>query len=279
MVKLYSILGNSQRLDGGAMFGNVPKALWEKWCPPDENNTIPLNCRALLIQDPDRNILLETGIGAFFEPKLKQRYGVVEDEHMLLKNLQKHNLTDQDIDIIILSHLHFDHAGGLLAPWAEGQPHKLLFPNAKFIVSDIAWQRANNPHARDKASFIPKLNKLLADSNRLELVNSTTCALLGENYKFHYSNGHTPGMLLTEIATNDGPLVFAADLIPGKPWIHLPITMGYDRYPELVIDEKKKLLTYLADNNGRIFYTHDSECDISGISRDDKGRFTCKSSD
>ena len=135
-------MGNSQRLDGGAMFGNAPKALWTRWANPDEQNRIPLSCRCLLIQEPDRNILLETGIGLFFEPKLRDRFGVVEKEHILLKELAELGLSDASIDVVVLSHLHFDHAGGLLSPWVEGQSPELLFPNAQFVVGATAWERA-----------------------------------------------------------------------------------------------------------------------------------------
>src|SRR5215208_6007317 len=114
---LYSIEGNTIKLDGGAMFGNVPKALWNQWIPADENNRIPLACRALLIQEDQKTILLETGIGSFFNPTLRERYGVQESEHVLLNSLKKFGIEDTDIDFVILSHLHFDHAGGLLTAY------------------------------------------------------------------------------------------------------------------------------------------------------------------
>src|SRR5690606_8404381 len=125
MRTLTALLGNSQRLDGGAMFGNAPKALWTRWLAPDEQNRVPLACRAMLVRESGRNVLVETGIGAFFEPKLKDRYGVVEDEHVLLRSLTDAGLSHQDIDLVVLSHLHFDHAGGLLARWTEGRPPEL----------------------------------------------------------------------------------------------------------------------------------------------------------
>jgi glyoxylase-like metal-dependent hydrolase (beta-lactamase superfamily II) len=116
-MQFWSIDGNSQKLDGGSMFGNAPKAMWSRWIAPDELNRIPLACRCLLVKDLDgRNVLFETGIGAFFEPALRERYGVVESHHVLLDSLAEAGVSHEDIDVVVLSHLHFDHAGGLLAP-------------------------------------------------------------------------------------------------------------------------------------------------------------------
>lgn len=255
------------------MFGNAPKAVWERWIPSDEYNRIDLCCRCLLIQEENRNILLETGIGAFFSPKLKSRFGVVESEHMLLENLNKLGLGHEDIDIIILSHLHFDHAGGLLESYQDGKEPKLLFPNAQFIVSQKAMERAQNPHPRDRASFIPHLQQQLIDSGRLHLIESDSTELLGEAYRFHYSDGHTPGLLCTEITTAQGPILFGADLIPGTSWVHLPITMGYDRFPELLIDEKSKILQSLERRTGYVFFTHDHNTALAGITKNERGRF------
>jgi glyoxylase-like metal-dependent hydrolase (beta-lactamase superfamily II) len=255
------------------MFGNAPKALWSRWITPDERNRIPLACRCLLVQEPGRNVLFEAGVGAFFEPKMADRFGIVEAEHVLLNSLDSLGLTHEDIDVVVLSHLHFDHAGGLLSPWAEGVESHLLFPSAQFVVGAEAWARAQAPHPRDRASFIPSLNRQLAGSGRLESVTGERSAVLGEGYRFHRSEGHTPGLLLTEIATDKGPVVFAADLIPGVPWVHLPITMGYDRYPERLIDEKTALLGDLVTRGGRLFYTHDPEVAMSKVSLDDRGRY------
>jgi glyoxylase-like metal-dependent hydrolase (beta-lactamase superfamily II) len=272
-MKLVSLLGNSQKLDGGAMFGNAPKAMWEKWYDCDEQNRIHLQCRCLLVQDGERNILFETGIGAFFEPKLKERFGIVEPEHRLVQSLEQHGLSPDDIDIIVLSHLHFDHAGGLLSEYQEDKKPDLIFKNAHFIVSEAAWQRAIHPHVRDKASFIPYLPELLENSGRLERVQGTRSAMLGERYRFHYSDGHTPGMLLTEIETDVGPVVFGADLIPGTAWVHVPITMGYDRYPEMLIDEKRRLLSDLNARKGKLFFTHDPIHAVAKIEQNEKGRY------
>jgi glyoxylase-like metal-dependent hydrolase (beta-lactamase superfamily II) len=279
---LSAIAGNSQRLDGGAMFGNAPRPVWEKWIPADERHRIPLACRAMLVEEIEgnrtRRLLFETGIGAFFPPKLRDRFGVVESDHVLLASLAALGLTDADIDVVVLSHLHFDHAGGLLAPYEEGQPHRLLFSRATFVVGEEAWCRAVAPHARDRASFIPELLPLLEDSGRLERVKGDRCEALGEGYRLHRSSGHTPGLVLAEVPSDDGPIVFAADLIPGRPWVHLPITMGYDRFPELLIDEKRVLLEDLVSRRGRLFFTHDAEVAMSRVARDESGKFgVCES--
>ena len=277
--RITPVLGNSQRLDGGSMFGNCPRAVWERWMAPDEQGRIPLACRAMLVEELDgeqvqRRVLFETGIGAFFEPKLRARYGVVEVEHRLLQNLAALGLTDADIDVVVLSHLHFDHAGGLLAAWSDGQAPRLLFPNARFVVGAEAFARAEAPHARDRASFIRELPGLLEASGRLELVIGEHSDVLGEGYRLHYSHGHTPGLLMAEVERGaDGPLVFVADLMPGAPWMHVPITMGYDRFPELVIDEKRALLEDLLARGGSVFFTHDPDIAIARVARDERGRF------
>jgi len=272
-VKLTAVLGNSQRLDGGAMFGNAPRALWERWVKPDDHNRIPLACRCLLVRDGARTILFETGIGAFFSPAMRERFGIVEDRHVLIENLAAIGIAPADIDVVVLSHLHFDHAGGALTQWQDGVAPALVFPNAHWVVGADAWARALAPHSRDRASFIPELPALLEATGRIERVVGTRSEVLGDGYTFHHSEGHTPGLLLAELAAPDGPVVFAADLIPGRPWVHVPITMGYDRYPELLVEEKQALLADLLARGGRLFFTHDAEIAIGKVARDSKGRF------
>ena len=280
-MKLWSILGNSQKLDGGAMFGNAPRALWSRWAQPDDANRIALACRALLASPLNgKTVLFETGIGAFFDPKMRERYGVVEERHVLLESLHAAGFEHEDIDVVVLSHLHFDHAGGLLAPWSEGRAPQLLFPNATYVVSKECWDRANHPHARDRASFIPELQGLLEASGRLELVDGHRSEALGNSVRFHFSDGHTPGLMLSEIVGPDrvegdahGGVVFCADLIPGRPWVHVPITMGYDRNAELLIDEKRLFLEDKLARNVHLFFTHDPECALAQVTRDATGRF------
>lgn len=272
--RLWSVEGNRQRLDGGAMFGNAPRALWSRWVRPDADHLIPLATRALLVrEDTGRNVLLETGIGAFFPPELRSRYGVEDGAHRLLENLAALGLAPGDIDVVVLSHLHFDHAGGLLAPWADGVDPALVFERATVVVSAAAWHRARHPHRRDRASFIDGLTDLLEATGRVEVVDGDRSAALGHGYRFHFSDGHTPGLMLTELDAPSGPVVFAGDLVPGRPWLHVPITMGYDRFPELLVEEKAALLEDLHRRRGRLVLTHDPEVAMVALERDDRGRF------
>ena len=229
----------------------------------------------------------------------------------------------EDIGAVVLSHLHFDHAGGLLAPWQAGYSPALLFPNAKFIVGKRAWERACQPHPRDRASFIAELQPLLEASGRLELVENEHSFTLGKHVRFTFSDGHTPGLMLAEVVPGRSPnaseamdgrerppgrspnaseamdgrerlpgrspnaseamdgrerppdsgVVFCADLIPGRPWVHLPVTMGYDRAAELLIDEKRAFLEDKLARQVRLFFTHDPACALARVTRGDKGRY------
>ncbi len=167
---------------------------------------------------------------------------------------------------------NFDHAGGVLRAYREGAPPSLVFPNAHYVVGESAWQRALRPHPRDRASFVPELPALLEATSRLERVTGERSSLLGAAYRLHHSSGHTPGMLLAEIAAPGGPILFCADLVPGMPWVRRAITMGYDRYPELLIDEKTALLADLQRRGGRLFFTHDPKTALCALDLDEQGQ-------
>jgi glyoxylase-like metal-dependent hydrolase (beta-lactamase superfamily II) len=270
-IQLYSVPSNAYKLDGGAMFGNAAKAVWERWMPADEQNRINLATRALLVITQKETILFETGIGAYMEPRYRDRYGVNEPDHVLLKSLAQKGISPADVTRIFISHLHFDHAGGLLSAWQAGREPELLFPNAKYYVGEEAWERATHPHPRDRASFIPHLHLQLEQSQRLVLLKKNDVFTFDElEIRFFHSDGHTPGLLCADLRYDRDRLVYASDLIPGRFWVHLPISMGYDRFPELLIDEKNALLTSLAEENAWIFYVHDPDFAVSKVQSEDE---------
>jgi glyoxylase-like metal-dependent hydrolase (beta-lactamase superfamily II) len=261
-VLISAIEGNRQRLDGGAMFGNAPRMVWQKWLSPDEQHRIELACRALLIESEGLKILCETGIGAFFAPKLAERYGVQTPEvHQLLRHLKNIGVAPEEITHVVLSHLHFDHAGGLLPTYQEiaAGNNALQFPRAQYVVSQGAWERSCNPHPRDRASFIPGLNEKLLASGRLQIVPAGARHLpfAPQLACLLYSSGHTPEHMHVLVQGQQHRVLFCGDLIPGLPWVHTPITMGYDRFPELLIDEKSKVCTQAAAEEWFLFFTHD----------------------
>lgn len=272
MVQIYSVRSNAYQLDGGAMFGNAPRALWERWIPADEQNRLHLTTRAMLALAGEEVILFETGIGNYLEPKLRERFGVHEPDNVLVKTLAQHGVSPADVTRIFFTHMHFDHVGGLLSPWQEGKEPEIIFPNAQVYAGEDAWERATHPHPRDRASFIPALHRQLEQSGRLTLVQKDETFAFGDlEVRFFRSDGHTPGLLAADLRFPGGRVVFPTDLIPGRFWVHLPISMGYDRFPELLIEEKKTLLTSLAEDNGWLVYVHDPDYAASRVRPSDDG--------
>jgi glyoxylase-like metal-dependent hydrolase (beta-lactamase superfamily II) len=224
----------------------------------------------LLVDTGDKKILFEAGVGAFFEPKLAERFGIQEPhKHLLIENLAKLSLSPQDINMVVLSHLHFDHVGGILPTYREIQAgnDSLVFTNATYVLGEKAFARAQNPHPRDRASFIADLPEKLLKTKRLKLIDKDF-VLTKEKISFIESNGHTPGQLHALIPYKENKLLFCADLIPGKWWLNLAIGMGYDRFPEKLCDEKKEILEQATSNNWSLFFTHDPNCCVVEVSYD-----------
>lgn len=256
------------RLDGGAMFGNAPRALWERWARPDHRHMIRIPAQSLLIRTKDHAVLFETGPGAYLPPEMKARFQMDQDRHLLLEGLAGQGLDHDNITHVILSHLHFDHSGGLLSSWQANREPGLLFPNARVVTGRQNFERACAPHPRDRASFIPELAGLLEKSGRLDLMDDGDRMDLGPlEIRFQASQGHTPGMLISWIRAGSQTLVFTGDLIPGRAWVNPAITMGYDRFPEQLIDEKQDLLEQALSADALLVYPHD--IGVSRLGRDE----------
>jgi glyoxylase-like metal-dependent hydrolase (beta-lactamase superfamily II) len=275
-MKLYSVESKRQKLDGGAMFGHVPKALWSQWVTCDEHNRVDLVCRCLLLKTATHTILFEAGIGPFMAPDLAERYGI-QGQGDLLTHLKEKGVSEEGIDYVILSHLHFDHIGGLIPAWPgmedpHWQPH---FPNATYVVGKVQYERAACPHLRDRASYVSELTEKLRQTGRLVLVDSESpgIAELNDHMRFRFTEGHTPGSMHAIIRGEQETVFFAADLIPGTPWLHLPIATGYDRYPEQSINEKKTILEQAVKENWLVFYTHDVQVSASRVAMNEKDNY------
>lgn len=256
--KLWALEGNRQRLDGGAMFGHVPRAIWSRSFEADSANRIELACRSFLLEAEDgRRVLLEAGVGACFGPKLRARYGVESQPHRLLDGLAELGLGPDDVDDLVLSHWHFDHVGGLVAIGEhDAEVPELLFQRARLWSSAAAWKRARQPHRRDRASFLAPLVRAVEASGRLHCIEDASVSAL-PGFRFTQTDGHTPGLLHSWVETNGGIFVFASDLLPGEAWLSAPVTMGYDRFAELIVEEKQAFLSEAAARKVLVGLTHD----------------------
>ncbi|MCM3916203.1 MBL fold metallo-hydrolase [Pseudomonas aeruginosa] len=267
-----TLTSNVRTLDGGVLFGRTPRMLWAEWFKPDYDNQVELASRTLLFQEAGKNILVMAGSEALLAPRprtcLCQR-----PAPSLLDSLAERGLGEGDIHAVLLSHVQSILSPKLLHALREGDLPRLLFPKARYLTGERHWFRARHPHPLDRGLFIPQILAQLQHSNRLELIEANTSQLLGNGWKFHLSDGHTPGQLLPEISMPAGPVVFAGDMIPATHWLDLPVTSGYDRNPECLIGEKERILDYLVESRGRLFLARDPEVALVKVLRDRQSRY------
>ena len=257
-------------LDGGAMFGTVPKILWEKSNPPDEKNRIKMEARALLLKSPGCNIVIDCGNGTDFLPKFGEKlgpkfaemYNIDPNGPSLEKSLAKHDLKFSEINHVILTHLHFDHAGG--ATHAENGKIVPTFPNAQYYVQQLNLETAQKPNIREKASYLPSNFEPLIESKKLELLLGNVEELL-PGISVYVSNGHTQAQQIVKVSDGKNTLLYCGDVVPTSSHVRLPWVMGYDLNPMLLIEEKENFLSQAADEKWFLYFEHDPDCDAAQI--------------
>jgi hypothetical protein len=291
-MKLYSINTGYFKLDGGAMFGVVPKSIWNKLNPADENNMCSWALRCLLIEDEDRLILIDNGMGDKQDAKFFGHYYLHGDD-TLDKSLAMHGFSKDDITDVFLTHLHFDHCGGSI----ERDGDKLIpaFKNATYWSNGVHWLWATEPNAREKASFLKENILPILESGQLKLLNvsgessdvnvnsanhkvsphnsrlTTHDSQIINNLSFYSVSGHTDAMMLPKINYNGKTIVFMADLLPSAAHIPLPYVMAYDMFPLTTLNEKKLFLSEAVQNNYILFFEHDPLIECCTLQMTEKG--------
>lgn len=253
-------------LDGGAMFGIVPKVLWEREIPADEKNCILLKARSLLIQGEGRNILVDTGLGDKLSEKLKKIYGVDQDSTNIDTSLSEYGLSRGDITDVIITHLHFDHAGG--STFIKDGKTVPTFPNAIYYIQKDQWEEAINPTARNAASYMKENFMPLKESGVLKLIEGPE--KLFKNVDIIVTNGHTRGQQHPLVKGETCSLFYCADLIPTSAHLPLRWHTAYDNYPMTIIKEKRKLLDRALKENWILFFEHDPDIAAATIKHGEK---------
>ncbi|MCC6811612.1 MAG: MBL fold metallo-hydrolase [Deltaproteobacteria bacterium] len=260
-----------QRLDGGAMFGVVPKALWNKLIPADDRNRIPLALRALYIDTGDRKVVVDTGIGEKFDDKQKDIYGAESFPGGLRGTMQKLGLDYRAVTDCILTHLHFDHAGGATTLGANG--YEPTFPNADYYLQRRALEWAENPTEKDRVSFRPDDWQSLIASGRLQLLDGPTEVLPGVSIVI--SDGHAVAQQLVLVDGGEGhKLLYCGDVIPTSAHIPLPYVMAYDLHPLKTLEEKRVLLAQALEDDWILYFEHDPKIAAAKIT-EENGKFRC----
>ena len=282
-MKLYSVNTGYFKLDGGAMFGVVPKSIWNKLNPADENNMCSWALRCLLIEDEGKLILVDTGMGNKQDAKFFGHYYLHGDD-TLEKSLALHGFTPADITDVFLTHLHFDHCGGAIV--REGDTLVPAFKNATYWSNERHWQWATQPNEREKASFLKENILPIEQSGQLKMVDSNKLIVdsksdsapvichptsILSNLSFYIVNGHTGAMMLPKINYNGKTIVYMADLLPSVAHIPLPYVMGYDMFPLTTLNEKKAFLTEALANDYILFFEHDPVNECCNLQMTEKG--------
>ena len=255
------------RLDGGAMFGIIPKNLWEKTNQPDDQNRIKLATRNLLLEDGTRKILVDTGMGTKWNDRAKAIYDIDQEQHSIEISLGALNIKPEEITDVILTHLHFDHTGG--STKYENGKIVPAFPNATYYVQKKNYEWAMNPSDRDKGSYIKENFSSLFDEGILKLLNEKE--KFDDEIDFLIVDGHTFGQQLLKISDSANTLVYCCDLFPTTSHIALPYIMGYDLQPLVTLEEKKKILSQASNENWKLFFEHDPETVCATVAKTEKG--------
>ena len=282
-MKLYAIETGNFKLDGGAMFGVVPKTIWNKTNPADANNLIDIAARCLLIEDGNRLILIDTGMGNKQSEKFFGYYSLW-GSHSLDASLAKYGFHRDDITDVFMTHLHFDHCGGSIQWNKDRTGYEPAFKNAKFWTNENHWQWATQPNAREKASFLSENILPMQESGQFHFIQRPEGdfgASTEMGFDIFYADGHTEKQMLPHISYNGKTIVFCADLLATAGHIPLPYVMGYDTRPLLTMPEKNKVLTAAADHNHFLFLEHDAHNEIITVQHTEKGVrlkevFTCE---
>ena len=274
-MKLFSINAGHFKLDGGAMFGVVPKSMWKKLNPPDENNLCNWAMRCMLIEDDNRLILIDNGMGNKQDEKFFSHYFLNGDD-TLEKSLAKYGFKKEDITDVFLTHLHFDHCGGSIEKSGDlpaGQSGKLepAFTNATYWSNEKHWEWAINPNDREKASFLKENILPIKESGQLKFIDTEDGIGFTKNIHVRFVSGHTESMMLPQIQFKDNTIVYMADLLPSIAHIPVPFIMAYDTRPLETLKEKKLFLTEAQQKNYILFFEHDPEIECCNLQLTEKG--------
>jgi len=267
-MKLYSINTGHFKLDGGAMFGVVPKSIWNKLNPADENNMCSWAMRCLLIEDGKRLILIDNGMGNKQDAKFFSYY-YLHGNDSLDASLKKYGFGVDDITDMVLTHLHFDHCGGSIKYNSDRTKLEPVFKNAKYYCNEKHWQWATHPNAREKASFLKENIQPIQESGQLNFIDERSAIIPG--LSFLEVNGHTEAMMLPVIKTGKETIAFMADLIPSAAHLPLPYVMGYDMRPLETMKEKERILNQAVEGNWKLFFEHDPKVECVSVERTEKG--------